>query len=184
MQNFSSQPEVKQDNYFLSQPHQPFFLAGIIWAIAVMIIFMLSYKMMLKGHIHTFLSPTMFHAYSLVFIVFTQFFIGFLYTTFSKFCQGEPVKKPHYIRTFFLFQVGSLMFSIGFFTSEVLMLCGMGILFLAQAVFLYILQSIFTSAQAKLKDDPFWILTSIYIGTAAQAVWILEVILDLGKSVV
>lgn len=28
--------------YFLSQPHQPFFLTGILWAIAVMLIFGLS----------------------------------------------------------------------------------------------------------------------------------------------
>ena len=179
MNNFSASPESKQDNYFLSQPHQPFFLAGVFWAVVVMAIFMVSYKMMMKGDSHTILTPSMFHAYSLTFIVFTQFFIGFLYTTFSRFCQSEPVKKPYYIRTFFLFQVGSILVTLGLFTSESVMLVGMGILFLGQAVFLYMLQRIFTSAQAELKDDPFWILTSIYIGTAAHAVWIAEIILDL-----
>ena len=179
MNNLSTKPKTQNENYLLSQPHQPFFLAGVFWAVVVMAIFMASYKMMLKGDAHTVLSPTMFHAYSLVFIVFTQFFIGFLYTTFSKFCQSEPVKKPYYIRTFFLFQVGSLLTCIGLFTSQALMLSGMGILFLGQAVFLYMLQRIFTSAQAKIKDDPFWILTSIYIGTVAHAVWIMEIVLGL-----
>ncbi|MDF1881791.1 NnrS family protein [Sulfurimonas sp. MAG313] len=186
MNNFTHKPQAKnttninkQENYFFSQPHQPFFLAGVVWAIIVMLIFMMSYKMMLKGDINTVISPTMFHAYSLTFIVFTQFFIGFLYTTFSRFCQSEPVKKPYYVRTFFLFQVGSLLMVLGFFLSKTLMLAGMGILLLGQLVFLYMLQSIFSSAQAKIKDDPFWILTSIYLGTAAHAVWIIEVILDL-----
>ena len=179
MQNFSTEPENKKENYFLSQPHQPFFLAGIFWAVILMALFMASYKMMLKGDSHTVLNPSNFHAYSLTFIVFTQFFIGFLYTTFSRFCQSEPVKKPYYIRTFFLFQLGSVLVTIGFFSSETLMLSGMGILLLGQAVFLYMLQRIFTSAQAELKDDPFWILTSIYIGTAAHAVWIIEIIFDL-----
>ena len=111
MQNFSTdKPDpLHKENYFLSQPHQPFFLAGIIWAVVTMVIFMASYKMMMKGDAHTLISPSSFHAYSLIFIVFTQFFIGFLYTTFSRFCQSEPVKKPYYIRTFFLYQVGSLM---------------------------------------------------------------------------
>lgn len=179
MQNFSVQTpnETPKENYFLSQAHQPFFLAGVIWAVISMLIFMASYKMMMKGDSHSFLSPAMFHAYSLIFIVFTQFFIGFLYTTFSRFCQTEPVKKPYYIRTFFLYQLGSLMVTVGFFTSETIMLSGMGILFLGQAVFLYMLQRIFTSAQAKIKDDPFWILTSLYIGTAAHGVWILEILL-------
>lgn len=180
MHKFSTKTpnEASDENYFLSQPHQPFFLAGIIWAVFVMLIFMASYKMMMRGELNSFLSPSIFHAYSLIFIVFTQFFIGFLYTTFSRFCQSEPVKKPYYLRTFFLYQAGSLMVSIGFFISESLMLLGMSILLLGQAVFLYMMQRIFTSAQAEIKDDPFWILTSLYIGTAAHAVWILEILLD------
>ena len=179
MNNFSTKLQNKEDNYFLSQPHQPFFIAGVFWAVVVMAIFMASYKMMIKGDSHTLLSPSMFHAYSLTFIVFTQFFIGFLYTTFTRFCKSEPVKKPYYIRTFFLFQLGSILTSVGLFTSEIVMLVGMGILFLGQAVFLYMLQRIFTSSPAELKDDPFWILTSIYIGTAAHAVWIMEIVLGL-----
>jgi len=179
MQKFSiKEPmQVAKENYFLSQPHQPFFIAGIFWAVLVMLIFMASYKMMLKGDSHTFLSPSMFHAYSLIYIVFTQFFIGFLYTTFSRFCQSEPVKKPYYVRTFFLYQIASLMVTIGLFSSETLMFSGMALLFLSQSVFLYMMQRIFTSAQAEIKDDPFWILTSLYIGTAAHAVWILEILL-------
>lgn len=181
MQKFSTQKpkEAPQENYFLSQPHQPFFLAGIAWALVSMLLFMVSYKMFIKGDLHSFMAPAMFHAYSLIFIVFTQFFIGFLYTTFSRFCQTDPVKKPYYIRTFFLYQLGSLMVVLGFFTSQMLMLSGMAVLFVAQAVFLYMIQRIFTSAQAEIKDDPFWILTSLYIGTAAHGVWILEIILNL-----
>lgn len=180
MQKISAQVpnEAPKENYFLSQPHQPFFMAGIIWAVIAMLIFMASYKMMMKGDSHSFLTPVMFHAYSLIFIVFTQFFIGFLYTTFSRFCQTKPVKKPYYIRTFFLYQLGSLMVTVGFFTSQALILSGMTILFLGQAVFLYMLQRIFTSAQAEIKDDPFWILTSLYIGTAAHGVWIIETFLN------
>lgn len=176
MQNFSTnpEPEVQKENYFLSQPHQPFFLAGIIWAVIVMLIFMASYKMMLKGSLESFLAPIAFHAYTLIFIVFTQFFIGFLYTTFSRFCQAPPIKKPYYLRTFFLYQVASLMIVVGYFTSETLMFMGMGTLLLGQIVFLFMLQRIFTSAQPALRDDPFWILTSLYIGTIAHAIWIVE----------
>lgn len=180
MQNFSSNEPIQtaKENYFLSQPHQPFFLAGIVWAVIVMIIFMVSYKMMIKGEVPTIISPSSFHAYSLIFIVFTQFFIGFLYTTFSRFCQSEPVKKPYYIRTFFLYQIGSLMVAVGLFVSEPLMLSGMGLLLLGQAVFLYMMQRIFTSAQAEITDDPFWILISLYLGTSAHAIWIIETVMN------
>jgi len=40
--NFSQ--EIKKENYFLSQPHQPFFILGIANAFIMMLIFALSYK--------------------------------------------------------------------------------------------------------------------------------------------
>ena len=93
MQNFSTGLETKKENYFLSQPHQPFFLAGIVWAIVVMLIYMLSYKMMLKGSIVGFLAPVTFHAYTLIYIVFTQFFIGFYIPLFRAFVRPLPLKN-------------------------------------------------------------------------------------------
>lgn len=179
MKNFSTTTDTqKQENYFLSQPHQPFFLAGIIWAVVVMLVYMASYKMMLKGNLNSFLAPVSFHAYTLIYIVFTQFFIGFLYTTFSRFCQTPPVRKPYYLRTFFLYQVASLAIVLGFFLSKELMFASMFILLLGQVVFLYMLQRIFTSSQPALRDDPFWILTSLYIGTIAHAIWIMELLFE------
>jgi len=178
MQKFSTTPAVeeKQENYFLSQPHQPFFLAGIVWAIIVMIVYMASYKLMLKGTLNSNLAPVTFHAYTLIFVVFTQFFIGFLYTTFSRFCQAPPVKKPYYLRTFFLYQIASAFIVLGYFFSEMLMFSGMFILFIGQIVFLFMLQRIFTSSQPALRDDPFWILTSLYIGTVTHGIWIVELL--------
>jgi len=178
MQNFSTTApeEEKKENYFLSQPHQPFFLAGIVWAIVVMVVYMVSYKLMLKGTLNSNLAPVTFHAYTLIFIVFTQFFIGFLYTTFSRFCQAPPIKKPYYLRTFFLYQVASLFIVLGYFFSTTLMFVGMFVLLVGQIVFLYMLQRIFTSSQPALRDDPFWILTSLYIGTLAHAIWIIELV--------
>ena len=178
MAQFSTSPqgEQKTENYFLSQPHQPFFVAGIVWAVIVMLVFMASYKLMLKGTLESFLAPATFHAYTLIFIVFTQFFIGFLYTTFSRFCQAPAVKKPYYLRTFFLYQVASLAIVTGYFLNEILMFVGMFILLAGQIVFLYMLQRIFTSSQPALRDDPFWILTSLYLGTIAHGVWLVELI--------
>lgn len=180
MQKFSTNDfeNIQKENYFLSQPHQPFFLAGIVWAVVVMAVFMAGYKMLLKGDSHTFLAPAVFHAYSLIYIVFTHFFIGFLYTTFSRFCQTDPVKKPYYLRTFFLYQVSAVMIVLGLFLSQALMVSGMLLLLGGQIVFLYMIQRIFTSAQAPIKDDPFWILLSLYIGTATHALSILSTIFE------
>jgi len=64
--------------YFFSQPHQPFFVAGIFWAVVTMLLFLLSYK----GVLSILLPPAAFHAYSMLFLVFTPFLTGFIFTTF------------------------------------------------------------------------------------------------------
>ncbi len=36
--------QIKKENYFLSQPYQPFFILGIVNVFVMMLIFALSYK--------------------------------------------------------------------------------------------------------------------------------------------
>ncbi|MDD5211957.1 MAG: hypothetical protein PHV62_06040, partial [Sulfuricurvum sp.] len=67
-----SPPPPPPKNYLMSQPHQSFFLFGVIWAIVSMVMFVLSHK----GVIALTLAENTFHLYSLTFIVLIQFFHG------------------------------------------------------------------------------------------------------------
>jgi len=60
-------------NYFLSQPHQPFFLLGIINAIFMMLIFALSYK----GILSLTIDVKTFHVFSLVFFSLQMSLLAF-----------------------------------------------------------------------------------------------------------
>ena len=82
--------------YFLSQPHQPFFLLGIVSAVIFMILFMLSYRGVLD------INSTLLHSYSMIFIVFTNFFYGFTLTTFTRFSSQMPIGQRRYITLFIL----------------------------------------------------------------------------------
>ncbi len=82
--------------YFLSQPHQPFFFLGIVSAIIFMILFMLSYRGVLDTN------ATLLHSYSMIFIVFTNFFYGFTLTTFTRFSSQMPIEQKRYITLFIL----------------------------------------------------------------------------------
>ena len=84
--------DKQKQNYFLSQPHQPFFILGITNAIIMMLIFALSYKGVLTLNI----TSLNFHVYTLIFSVFTNVFTGFLFTTFPRFCQSEVITKDYY----------------------------------------------------------------------------------------
>ena len=82
----------KRESYFLSQPHQPFFLIGTVWAICAMLLFALSYH----GVLLLSIPSSFFHVYSMIFMIFTPFFTGFIFTTFPRFCQSDTIDKRIY----------------------------------------------------------------------------------------
>ena len=150
----------QKPNYFLSQPHQPFFILGVVNAVIMMLIFALSYK----GIFSLQMESANFHVYSLVFIVFTNVFTGFLFTTFPRFCQAEVISKKYYSNVFYYNLLGSLLFLIGSFVSHIVLLAGMAVIFLAQIFIVLKLQEIYLNGAAADKKDAFWILTAQYFG--------------------
>lgn len=167
-------------NYFLSQPHQPFFVLGVLNAIVMMLVFSLSYKGIFVLNIESL----NFHVYSLVFIVFTNVFTGFLFTTFPKFCQSELISKNYYINLFYASLGGALLFLVGSFVSHILLLGGMLTLFLAQLFIVLKLQEIYTKGSAADKKDAFWILRAEYFGLLGHILFfIIELNRDIGLDI-
>lgn len=160
--------QTKQ-NYFLSQPHQPFFILGVVNAIVMMLIFALSHKGILTLQIDS----ANFHVYSLIFIIFTNVFTGFLFTTFPRFTQAaEVISKKYYVNVFYYNLAGSLLFLIGSFISHVVLLAGMAVLFLAQVFIVLKLQEIYLQGKAADKKDAFWILTAQHFGLLGHILFI------------
>ena len=158
----------QKQNYFLSQPHQPFFILGVVNAVIMMLIFALSYK----GIFSLQMESANFHVYSLVFIVFTNVFTGFLFTTFPRFCQAEVISKKYYTNVFYYTLLGSLLFLVGSFVSHIVLLLGMAVLFFAQIFIVLKLQEIYLNGSATDKKDAFWILTAQYFGLLGQVLFI------------
>jgi len=152
--------ESKKESYFLSQPHQPFFTLGIVEAIVMMLIFALSYKgiFSLKTEILNF------HVYTMVFIVFTNMFTGFLFTTFPRFCQAQVITKRYYKNIFYSTALGSSIFLVGSFLNHSLMFTGMILLFISQLFMVLKLRTIYKTGNAIDKKDAFWILNAQYFG--------------------
>ncbi|MDY0116595.1 MAG: NnrS family protein [Sulfurimonadaceae bacterium] len=146
--------------HLFSQVHQPFFIVGIFHAIVVMIIFMLGYK----GIIALDISSIDFHAYSLIYLVFTNFFIGFVFTTFPRFCGHAPIENRYYSIVFWMFQLGSLLFLVGAFVSLYVVGFGLAVHLLALFLVIFQLQKIFLKTNKNMQDDPKWILIAFYLG--------------------
>ncbi len=166
--------QTKQ-NYFLSQPHQPFFLLGISNAIVMMLIFALAYK----GVVPLEVDSRFFHVYSLIFLVFTNVFTGFLFTTFPRFNQNDVIDKSYYTKIFYANVLGSLLFLIGSLTNLYLVIFAMLLLFTAQLFIVIKLQKIFLTGHAPDKTDSFWILTAQYFGIGGHLLFITAIAFNL-----
>jgi len=160
-----------KENYFLSQVHQPFFLLGVVNAIVMMLIFALSYKGILNLSIDT----KTFHVYSLIFLVFTNVFTGFLFTTFPRFNQADVISKKYYVNLFFGNLLSSIIFLVGSLLSLEVAVVGMVLSFVSQLFIVLKLQNIYKTGTAPDKSDSFWILNANYIGLFANAFFILSI---------
>ena len=158
-----------KDSYFLSQPHQPFFLLGIVNAALFMLLFMLSYK----GILTPIADTAFLHSYSFTFLVFLNAFTGFLFTTFPRFNQTEAIAKSYYSEVFYANLVASLLFAGGMFGTKLVLLSSMLIAFGAHVFIVYKLFTIYKSARAREKSDSFWILTGMGFGLLGHLLFFL-----------
>lgn len=163
------QEEEKKENYFLSQVHQPFFTLGVVNAMVMMLIFALGYK----GVLNLSIDLPIFHVYSLIFIVFTNIFTGFLFTTYPRYCGEEPVAKPYYLKVFYINLTGSILFTIGIFTSYILVLASMLIIAFGHYKIVYKLREMFDNSEAANLEDPFWILRAFKFGLYGNVMMII-----------
>ncbi len=169
------QTNDKKESYFLSQPHQPFFLSGIIWAVVFMILFLLSYK----GVAQIIVAANEFHLYSLAFVVFIQFFHGFLFTTFPRFCSTNVVPKSVYKNIFMMYQIGSLVYTAGIFSSLVVVYIGVITLLMAQLLAIYTLYNIYKVSKVAMKTDQFWMLIAHIFGAVAHIIFAISIAMEL-----
>lgn len=155
---------------FSSQPHQPFFTNGILFFILFMILFVLSYSNLLSID-STVLT---YHAYSLIFVVFIQFFLGFLFVVFPKFLmQGEiPVKE--YMNQFFLYFISSIGIFLSIIFYSKLTIVFQILLLIAQILSFKLLYSMHNKSIMKEKNDTKWVLIAFSAGLVSHFLFIIS----------
>ncbi|WP_457597703.1 NnrS family protein [Hydrogenimonas sp.] len=156
-------------DHFLSQPHQPFFLMGIVWSAVSMLLFMLAYK----GVLPFFqLDATLFHAYAMLFVVFSHFFHGFLLTTFPRFCMTQPVPPKVYLAIFGLYETGAFLFFAGALFFAPLAVLGVLSTFAGHLLAVKNFKVIYQVGSAPEKSDAFWLLVAHGAGLAGHLIFV------------
>ena len=162
---FSENPK---NRYFFSQPHQPFFVLAFINAIITMVVFLLA----TKGILFLSLTPTNFHIYGLIYLMFTPAFFGFLFTTFPKFASTPIIEKKQYMRIFSLLYLGAILFLLGTIVSPFLSAISMILVFSVHVMGVLILKNIYTTTTMEDRHDIFWILIAMSFGLLSHFLFI------------
>ena len=155
---------------FSSQPHQLFFTSGILFLILFMMLFTASYSniLILDTSVLTF------HAYTMVFVIFIQFFLGFLFVVFPRFLTQAEINKKEYMNQFILYFISSLgiLLSIIFYSDVVFVFQIM--MLIAQVLSFKLLYSIHNKSLVKVKDDTKWVLISFVAGLIFHTLFIIS----------
>lgn len=173
-------PKVQNENpllswykKFASQPHQPFFGNGLIFLVLFLGVLLLNYT----GFIELKASLLTYHAYALIFVVFVQFFLGFLFVVFPRFLMQAEILPEVYMKQFAFYFLGSLLFLIGLFISNIVTLVASLILFAIQIVSFKTLYDIHMSSKMADKNDTKWVLISFLSGLIAHGVFLLSLVI-------
>ncbi len=158
-----------QNHYFLSQPHQPFFVLAFINAMVSMLIFAL----FSKGIIVSAIPIPNYHAYSLIYLLFTPAFLAFLFTTFPRFAGTLPIEKIVYMTILIPFSIGSLFFIFGGIFSSFLVITAMIIVLIGHLLAINILRKIYNNSVMEDNQDIFWILVSMGAGGVSHLLFII-----------
>lgn len=151
-------------NKFSSQPHQPFFTSGMTFLILFMSLLFGAYsnKLALQA------SVVDFHVYPMIFIIFAQFFLGFLLVVFPKFLMQAELSPQVYMPLFWIYFAGSLLFFAGLFLNPFIQTSGMFTILIAQLFSFYKLFSIQQKSLMKNKNDTLWVLISFASGIVSH----------------
>lgn len=172
---FTKFSDDNSESYFFSQPHQPFFILAFVNALITMLVFLLSYK----GILQIDISPVNFHAYGLIYLLFTPAFLAFLFTTFPRFASTDVIEKKVYMRVFSFYYLGSILFLLGSIVSPLISAAGMLILFVGHTLGALILKNIYTTTTMEDKQDIYWILLAMGIGVVSHFLFIIGEIFNL-----
>jgi uncharacterized protein involved in response to NO len=160
-----------KNSYFFSQPHQPFFVLAVLNALLSMLLFMF----MIKGIVVTEITATNYHAYAIIFLVFTPAFLGFLFTTFPRFSSTPPIAQKRYLRIFWLFLSGSILFIMGSLLTNIFSTIAMIILFVGHFGAINILLNVYFDSPHEEKHDQYWILVAFAFGFLSHFIFILSI---------
>ena len=153
-----------------AQPHRIFFFAGVVQGLLFVALLGLNYLGLISLHA----SVGLYHAYAMTFIVFTQFFAGFLLTTFPRYLSRPSASPKEYLPVAWLINGGGLLFVILSFISESALIVAMLVILVGYVKLCLLLLDFQTKSKVTSKTDTTWMLRAFTLGAVGQVFFIAD----------
>ena len=155
---------------YSSQAHKVFFSTALIFLLLFLFLLLLNYSSLiyLEASLHDY------HSYALIFVVFPQFFIGFLYTVFPRFLNTTSITRKIYIKHFYIYFFATASFFLALLFSFTYYMFFAFFIFLAQVFSFSLLFKLYKESKVEDKYDAKWILISFFTGLTAHFLYFLS----------
>ena len=115
-----------------------------------------------------------YHAYSMIFVIFIQFFLGFLFVVFPRFLVQADIETKVYMNLFLLYFFASLgIFLTLIFYSKITFIFQI-LMLIAQIMSFKLLFSIHKKSLVKVKEDTKWVLIAFFAGLISHGLFIIS----------
>jgi uncharacterized protein involved in response to NO len=152
----------------LAQPHRLFFFWGIMQGMALIALLGTSYAGWASLHV----SPDFFHGYGMSFVVFTQFFVGFLLTTFPRYLARPSVQPLAYLWAALLLNVGGGVLILSALVSEMFLGVALLLVLAGYVKLTHVLWVMQRASSVANKRDTSWLLGAFGVGALGQLLFI------------
>lgn len=168
-------PKTSALQNLIALPHRLFFFAGVVQGLLFISLLGLTYA----GLIALNLSAGIYHVYALSFSVFTQFFIGFLLTTFPRYLARSSASKEAYLPIAWLINGGSVLLIFLSFVLPQAIVLPMLLIFIGYVKFALILLDFQRKSTVSNKSDTTWMLAAFALGGVGQLLFMVDVFVPL-----
>ena len=158
-----------------AQPHRIFFFAGIVQGLVYALVLALNYL----GVLSLSIGVGHYHAYAFTFNVFTQFFAGFLLTTFPRYLARPTVSKTLYMPIIWFINGGSFLFLALSLFSQTWVILGMAVGLVGYVKLCFLLLELQTKSTVTNKTDTSWMLRAFAMGLVGYGLFIANLFLPL-----
>jgi uncharacterized protein involved in response to NO len=177
--------------HLAAAPHRAMFLAGSLQGVITLLWWVIDLAGRYGIAAEAFgwhIAPMWAHAFLMIYGFFPFFILGFLFTTFPNWLNGEKILPRHFLASCLLMTIGILLFYLGLGTGKQFAAAGSALLLAGFSVAIYALARVLLRAKDQDRRHPAAAMAALisgWLGMAAYLLWLLTdtfALLDFARS--